>query len=375
MAENTPNQESKLPEKSILPVSKEAVDEALAEIAQDPQKVLVDEITTMERQNPPLATLVKSFSEKLDATSHWDYMEGAYWTHKILRKQAELCGRQFPTISPDLLKTFFRDTIQHNAEQKQKRKLMFSPEEIQKTIAQDPEFARAIREFTKYRYAALVFYLGVFDVYVPIKNAIEAEELAKKLDPQTPDSTEEKSDDKKINTTPLDKVLKAAITERKPLSEDERKEAMTIARDIWKKAMEKLNGKECVLLKTKDGNSTIIIDAGKQAKEILLALGKDFKADLIISVQKMNPQQLPEAFIHDYYLMPDGVKKTTFDLSGVKPISLNMLWAIEDPIQRTIIANREKARAEAQRTEETHEPDKADLTNLLQDLSFAQEDL
>lgn len=176
-------EEPRIPEKLILPVSKESVDAALLEIAQDPKKALADEGVIMEKQNPLLFTELESFKEVAVRWGFYysDYVRGAYWTHKILRKQAEMCGRQLPTISLDLLDSFSRDSTQHNIEQEEKKKPTAIQEELQQTTAQDYEFTRAIEELIKYKSSSSAFCLGALDVYGPMRNALQSEELNKTL--------------------------------------------------------------------------------------------------------------------------------------------------------------------------------------------------
>lgn len=182
MPEGIQNQEQvKQPEKSILPVSREAVDEALAEISYAPQEALVEEQALMERQNPFLAGDINTFAGKLDKANYWDYLEGAHWTYRILRKQAEMCGRQLPQISHTQLSTLYRNHIQRsNEEEQNKRKEpVLLSEKFKKIAGQDREFLRAMGEFTKYSVAPLAFYLGVTDVYKPIKDALNIAELTR----------------------------------------------------------------------------------------------------------------------------------------------------------------------------------------------------
>lgn len=354
MPENTQGKEgNKIPEKSILPVSKESVDKALGEITQDPTRAMSREQSLMKKQNPVLFTNLDDFGKILGNAGYFDFMGGACWTYKILRIQAETCGRELPQISPDLLLTYIRDHIQYGNEQSEKKEFVHFEEKVKKIATQDPEFGRAIKEFTKYRVTALSFYSGAIEVYDFVKNALHSEELAKKfnLEP-TPEET-------------IKQFLEKLPAERKLLSEEEKKEAAVTAREVREKAMEKAGGKDFVSLQNPDTNQEIRLYLGVKAQGLP---GKDPGVDLVIKVINFIDPELPANIVHDYCFNPDGVEKTTYDLSATKPINFKKLLSIEDPKKRADII----ARAKEQITEETYEPNKDELTVLLRNLSSAK---
>lgn len=338
-----------IPERSIFPVGKESVDKALAEIVSDPTKALVHEKAIMGQQSPALLNALTFYEDKLlsegSKANYFDFMEGAYWTHKILRMQAETCGRELPQISLDLILTNYRDSIQKANEQDEKKEVVPYEEKIKKMTDQDPEFERAIKEFTKYRTSPTVFYNGVINVYTMVRDALQAEELARKLD----------SIDT-VKKQPDDEFLKRVTTEREPLSEEEKKEAMAVAGEIRQKAMDRRGDRDCVSLRS---------ETPKVPQRITLYSGDKIKmhnapnpaTDLVIMVSEDESR-----IVHKYFFAPDKVIKTTFDLTGVEDINMG-----DSDI-------REQAKQQLERrTEETYFPDKADLFSLFLSLSSARE--
>lgn len=355
MSESTQGKEvDKTPEKSILPVSKESVDNALEEIIQDPTRTMSREQALMKKQNPVLFDNLDDFAKKLGSAGYFDLMEGACWTYKILRIQADTCGRELPQISPDLLLTYIHDNIQYANEQSEKKEFVPFEERVKKIATQDPEFGRAIKEFTKYRVIASGFYSGAIEVYDLIKNALQSEELARKFNLEP---TPEKS---------IEQFLEELPAERKLLSEEERKEAMVVAREVWKKAMEKTKGQSSISLKAEiaGGEQSIVLFTGEKVETFH---PENPRTDLVINV---NPPMDKDgnaisSIVHQYRFAPDEVVKRTVDMSAQRSINVNQFLEIKNPVERTNIIER----ARAQQMEEVYHPDKADLSGLLAAIS------
>lgn len=185
MPEGIPNQEpDKLMEKSILPVSKDAVDKSLVEIAQNPLKVMIEEGRLIRLKNPALfdkLTLVKNTLGENDFSSYFLFQEGASYTYRILRKQAENLGTKLPVVSDDVVSTFFQEQIQYISEIKEEDRREYFAKQIERISIQDPEFGRAMKEFIRYRALPENFYFGAISVYLTIKNSLQAEELERKF--------------------------------------------------------------------------------------------------------------------------------------------------------------------------------------------------
>lgn len=340
---------ARIPEGSILPVSKESVDKALAEIVLDPTRALVHEKAIVGQQNPALFDSLTFFEDKLlsegSKANYFDFMEGAYWTHKILRMQAEACGKELPQISLDLISAYARDAIQRGNEQDEKKEVVPYEERIKKMAEQDPEFVRAIKEFTKYRTSPVVFYNGVINVYTVIKDALQAEELARKLDHMDT-----------VKKQPDDEFLTRITTQREPLSEEEKKEAMAVAGEIRQKVVEKRGNKDCTSLRSEFGKGTqrIVLYAGDKVK---MHNASNPATDLVIMVSEDGSR-----IVHKYFFTPDEVIKTTFNLEGMKDVNIGSPDFLEQAKQQL-----------EKRTEETYNPDKSDLFNLFLSLSSAKE--
>lgn len=185
MPEDIQNQEpTKQLEKPILPVSKEVVDRSLAEISSNPLKAMLEEGSVIAIRNPALfdkLTLLKNKLSENDTSSYFTFQEGASYTYKILRQQAEILGKELPAVSDDVISTFFQDQLRYISETKDEDRKGYFAKQIGQIGIQDPEFDRAIKEFTKYSAVPVNFYFGAVSVYIPIRNALQAEELAKKF--------------------------------------------------------------------------------------------------------------------------------------------------------------------------------------------------
>jgi len=168
-------------EPSPLPVTKEAVERALKEIAQDPGKAMMEESNIIQLQNPEINLTLHNKLQSLPGEQR-AYIEGALWTHRILRTQAELNGVNLPRIAPNVGEVYLRDCIDEirstgvsQTVDDYNRKLG------ERVIAEEPELGNAIQEITKYRPAKESIYGGVADVYFLIKRTLEAKELGKKF--------------------------------------------------------------------------------------------------------------------------------------------------------------------------------------------------
>lgn len=378
MPESTQGKEgNKIPEKSIFPVSKESVDRTLEEITQDPTRAMSREQALMRRQNPMLFANLDDFGKKLGDAEYFDLMGGACWTYRILRMQAETCERELPQISPDLLRTYIHDEIQYANERSEKKEFVPFEERVKKIATQDPEFGRAIKEFTKYRVTASGFFSGAIEVYDLIKNALQSEELEKRFN------------SKPTSEEPIGQVLGKLLAERKPLSEEEAKEAVAAGREVWRKAMEKAEGKKYASLwhETPDTREHITLYTDEK---IAMHKPENPNTDLVIMTSKevrgKEGEMIATRIVHKYFFAPDEVTKTTFDLTGTKDINFGKLdinigvdneGKFQDVHAHAQMSDLNLIRKQAerqmeQRIEETYHPDKADLSNLLAAISSAK---
>lgn len=162
-----------------FPISKESVDKTLANIAEDPDKAIVEEQTIIEKENPQLAHLLKSTASTLSSIPTV-YLEGGLWTHKIIREQAGLRGGKLPTVSPNIAMGHLKDNVQTTTVMGKNVEDHFLKMKNEMEV-NEPELARALLEMTKYRSNGKDFYEGAMNVYLPIKKTLDAQALEKKL--------------------------------------------------------------------------------------------------------------------------------------------------------------------------------------------------
>ncbi|MBI2196111.1 hypothetical protein HYU45_00685 [Candidatus Daviesbacteria bacterium] len=168
-------------ESSPLPVSKEAAEQALREIAQDPLKALKEERDILQNQNPVLSQALDT-RYRTSPIEQLPYSQGALFTYRILRRQAELNGINLPRVSSDATIIYVEDRIKElksgNIDQ---TKAGYNRKLVERVIAEEPELGNAIKEMTKYNPTKEIFYNGAADVYFLIKRTLEAKELGKRF--------------------------------------------------------------------------------------------------------------------------------------------------------------------------------------------------
>lgn len=192
-----------------------------------------------------------------------------------------------------------------------------------------------------------------------------------------------------MSQEPIDEFLKRAIVERKQLSDQEREDAMSVAREVWKKAIEKANGKEYEMFFniSPESEQRISLFLGQK---VAIHKPENPKTDLVIMVSESLKDEKGNmaltGIVNKYFFAPNEVVKKEFNLRGVKPINSRM--TVDASIGESMdlrdikFANprlefdpnvmEQARRQEEQRTEETYHPDKADLSSLLSDLSSAK---
>jgi hypothetical protein len=181
MSGDAGKQEFNRQEVLIFPLGRNAVDKALKEIAQNPKNEMIKEEAYMEHYDPELLAFLEGFQNSTEVKG-FDFMEGACWTYKILRIQADTCNKKLPQVSFDLLETHSRDGIQNQNERTIKQLEPLAIEEkMEKIATQDVEFERAIKEFTKYKVFPTVFNFGATEVYSLMKKSLETKELERKF--------------------------------------------------------------------------------------------------------------------------------------------------------------------------------------------------
>lgn len=161
----------------------------------------------------------------------------------------------------------------------------------------------------------------------------------------------------------IDDFLKEVATERKPLSEEERREAMRIVLQVREIAIKKSEGGEVIdfVNRYPDYQQEISIHLDKEDIEMLKP--KNPQTELAVITQKKATDKNGKVVFREdklYFFAPDEVIVVEF---GMKDIKLGF----------TNPANLDQAmRTVEQMTQEEYHPGKTDLNNLLSDLSSAE---
>lgn len=175
-------EEAALPrESACFPVTKEAVDAALGAIAENPDRMLVQEGALLQVENPELnqGLLAAAAGLRVD---RGNFSEGAVFTHRILRQQAEMRGEQMPVVTDAGWHAHMQGQIDEmNAGDPHITIDARAIQKMQEIGAKDPEFGKAVDDLTKYRAGKPSFYNGVIHTYLPLKHAAEGQAMEKQF--------------------------------------------------------------------------------------------------------------------------------------------------------------------------------------------------
>jgi len=186
MTDGTVNPElSKTPETSkLFPLTTQSVERSLTRISEDPESAFMNESKAMGLGNPTLSLGLKILIQTLKP-DEGTFTEGALWTHKLLREQAEMLGEKVPVMSPEIWRAHMHDQMEATRKSAIKNpnagKYDHTIQQIEEISAQDPEFGKALKILTKYRAGQEHFYAGAINTYLPIKKASESERLKKQF--------------------------------------------------------------------------------------------------------------------------------------------------------------------------------------------------
>lgn len=128
---------------SILPVTKEAADAALSQIALDPSKASLEEGALIETGNHQLNLLLHT-RIGIGRIKPDEFIEGALWTHRILRTQAERRGNRLPEISRDLADAYLMDGLER-VRNTTVRLDQDVQEQTNKLMSEEPELGQALQ--------------------------------------------------------------------------------------------------------------------------------------------------------------------------------------------------------------------------------------
>jgi hypothetical protein len=155
--------------KNLFPVTRNAVDLALGEIALDACRAADNEGELIKDRNVYLNQLVRIRAQIIEELIS-DYREGVMWTHMIIRQQAELCGNSVPVLSHDTAKAYLHErTVQ--AVEKPQLTMEYYQEGLDRIASRDLEFGRAVDEVTKYRTEKDGLIVGMVEVYLLLQRA------------------------------------------------------------------------------------------------------------------------------------------------------------------------------------------------------------
>lgn len=198
----------------------------------------------------------------------------------------------------------------------------------------------------------------------------------------------------------IDEVINKATTERKPLSEEEKKEAMEVAREVWKKAMEKAEGRKgSVLLNMEDDvsrkkwegaiSSSKGIDTSHERRSVIIVTSwsknstygrrVDPSTDLIINVVTDRHTLLrgrsepTRQDVATYYFSPSQVVKESTSIIPQDQRVVDDIFSINDPIDSEWALRKCNRLLKEQGTLESYHPNKKDLEGLLSIVSLAKE--
>lgn len=171
---------------SCFPVTKDAVDQALAKISENPDRVAVETGALLQADNPDLNLMLMSLLQTGPRNmDQGPVIEGALWTYRILNEQAELNGKRVPHVSRDVCTAHLHDVLETVKMQTSKDPNVnfgdLVTDKVKDAIKEEPYLQEALNELTKYRGMKSLFYQGVSNVLFPIKKSLESIELRRKL--------------------------------------------------------------------------------------------------------------------------------------------------------------------------------------------------
>lgn len=171
----------------------------------------------------------------------------------------------------------------------------------------------------------------------------------------------------------IDEVLRKATAERKPLTDQEMKEAMVVAGEVWKKAMERTKefkeGEPPTLREEDDkGRTYVYIDPQKQRLDLIDS--PDLRIQVSRQTRNNNGQHNP-AWTDIYKISPTSVTKTHQEHTANEGV-LQQALSTEDPLQMESALNDYHQKMKEQGIQESYHPDRADLQRLLVLVSSAK---
>lgn len=181
---------------------------------------------------------------------------------------------------------------------------------------------------------------------------------------------------------PIEEFLEQAAVERKPLSEQEKKEAMAVAHKVWVKAMERVKeikaaGAGMLVLEDPLLRKNVIIYDKESAVGLGLRKTGKTNTDLVIAVvtEARDKEEGPKSPVGDdmYYFVPNEVVKVSRSIKLPDRQILDKIYSQDKhPLRSELLMSEYQRRLNEQRVEKLTYPDKRELTDLLNIVSSAK---
>lgn len=162
---------------SFSSVTKKTVEDVLSEVASDPEKVLLEEFSIIEDENPELLDAISVFCKSLPAPK--TFLEGVLWTHRILKVQAAINGGKLLPVTKEAFLAYMGDLLEETTTGET---LVEHGNGVLKRIeTEEPELAAGLREVTRYRTDRGNFFSGAGIVYNIQRNIAESRRIGNDL--------------------------------------------------------------------------------------------------------------------------------------------------------------------------------------------------
>lgn len=160
-----------------LPITADTAKLVLLEAGVDPDGVVNGEWGYVKFYNPSLRQFLIETSRLIP----WgrEYIEGAMFTHRILRHQAVSNGGQLPLLSDDLVMAYFQD-VKENSRPDIVLEDLYRKWAVMLSFA-DWELGGVLTKLTKYRPNKVFIYGGANDVYSLFRKHLEGKRLEESL--------------------------------------------------------------------------------------------------------------------------------------------------------------------------------------------------
>ena len=165
-------------EAKIFPISAEAINNGLSEIAADPRGTLLEEAHLVETEDPELNNLFRII-EGLPGTDVKTFREGALWTRRLLKTQAKLTGGSVPKLTDSAIDSYVKSQLDRTKSGQTTSD--FVKQGMEELKVSEPELFRGLQEITKYRPETTNFNEGALTAYRTVRRMEEGKVLSANL--------------------------------------------------------------------------------------------------------------------------------------------------------------------------------------------------